>query len=80
MEAVIRKWGNSPALRLPTLVLKEAALSLEQKVTINVTRGRIVIEPSDYVEYSLDDLLAGITPQNAHVEVSFGMPGGKEAL
>ncbi|NBT27469.1 MAG: PbsX family transcriptional regulator [Actinobacteria bacterium] len=80
MEGVIRKWGNSPALRLPALALKEAALSLEQKVTIIVSRGRIVIEPSEYVEYNLDDLLAGITPQNAHAEVSFGKPVGKEAL
>jgi antitoxin MazE len=80
MEAVIRKWGNSPALRLPALALKEAALSLEQKVTIIVTRGRIVIEPSEHVEYKLDDLLAAITAQNAHAEVSFGKPVGKEAL
>jgi antitoxin MazE len=80
MEAVIRKWGNSPALRLPALALKEAALSLEQKVTLIVSRGRIVIEPFEHVEYKLDDLLAGITPQNAHAEVSFGKPVGKEAL
>lgn len=80
MEAVIRKWGNSPALRLPALALKEAAFSLEQKVTIVVSRGRIVIEPSEHVEYKLDDLLAGITPQNAHSEVSFGKPMGNEAL
>jgi antitoxin MazE len=80
MQAVIRKWGNSPALRLPALALKEAALSLEQKVTISVSRGRIVIEPSEHVEYSLDDLLAEITPENAHAEVSFGKPVGKEAL
>lgn len=80
MQAVIRKWGNSPALRLPAVALKEAALSLEQKVTITASRGRIVIEPSDHVEYSLDDLLAGITAENAHAEVSFGKPEGKEAL
>lgn len=80
MEAVIRKWGNSPALRLPALALKEAAFSLGQKVTISVSRGRIVIEPSEHVEYNLDDLLAGITPQNAHAEVSFGKPVGKEAF
>lgn len=80
MEAVIRKWGNSPALRLPALALKEAAMSLEQKVTITVSRGRLVIEPSEQVEYKLDDLLAGITPQNAHPEVSFGNPVGKEVL
>lgn len=80
MEAVIRKWGNSPALRLPTSALKEAAFSLEQKVNIIVTRGRIVIEPSSRVEYDLDALLAGITADNAHTEVSFGTPVGQEAL
>ncbi len=80
MEAVIGKWGNSPALRLPVAVLKEAHLALEQKVTIVVSKGRIVIEPSDKVEYQLDDLLKGITAANAHGEVSFGTPVGKEAL
>ena len=80
MEAVIRKWGNSPALRLPVAVLKEADLCLEQKVNIVVTRGRIVIEPSERVEYDLNDLLDGITPQNSHAEVSFGHPVGKEAF
>ena len=80
MEAVIRKWGNSPALRLPVSALKEAALSLEQKVNIIVTRGRIVIEPSDSVTYDLNELLGGITSQNSHSEVSFGRPVGKESL
>lgn len=80
MEAVIRKWGNSPALRLPVSALKEAALSLEQKVNIIVTRGRIVIEPSDKVTYDLNELLGGITVQNSHGEVSFGKPVGKEIL
>jgi antitoxin MazE len=39
MEAVIRKWGNSPALRLPVSALKEADFSLEQAVNITVSRG-----------------------------------------
>ena len=76
MEAIIRKWGNSPALRLPMSVLKEAALGVEQKVNIVVTRGRIVIEPSQKIEYDLNELLAGINPENAHTEVSFGKPVG----
>ncbi len=80
MEAVIRKWGNSPALRLPKSAIKEAAFSLEQKVNLTVTRGRIVIEPLGRVEYDLDELVGGITPKNLHVEVSFGGPVGKEAL
>jgi len=80
MESVIRKWGNSPALRLSALALKEAALSLDQRVTIIVSDGRIVIEPSEHIEYKLDDLLAGITPQNTHTEVSFGKPVGREVF
>ncbi len=78
MEAVIRKWGNSPALRLPTAALKEAGYQLEQKVNLIVTRGRILIEPSEKIEYDLDVLLRGITPGNAHAEVSFGKPAGQE--
>jgi antitoxin MazE len=80
MEAVIRKWGNSPALRLPSAALKEAGYALEQKVVLVVSRGRIVIQPSENVTYSLDDLLSGITAANAHGELSFGKPVGKEAL
>ena len=80
MKAVIRKWGNSPAVRLPLAVMKEANFSVEQKVTIVVTRGRIVIEPSGVVEYGLDDLLEGINSRNVHAEVSVGRPVGKEAL
>jgi antitoxin MazE len=80
MEAVIRKWGNSPALRLPMSALKEAAFSLEQKVNIIVKRGRIVIEPSSKLEYDLDELLSGMTADNAHEEVSFGAPVGKETF
>ncbi len=80
MEAVIRKWGNSPALRLPVSALKEAEFGLEQKVNLVVTRGRIVIEPSGRVEYELDELLGGISADNAHAELSFGKPVGQEAL
>lgn len=80
MEAVIRKWGNSPALRLPSAALKAAGYALGQKVELVVSRGRIVIQPSENVTYSLDKLLVGITPGNAHSELSFGKPVGKEAL
>lgn len=80
MEAIIRKWGNSPALRLPTAVLKEAGYQLDQKVDLIVSRGRIVIQPAEKVEYDLDALVSGITTANAHDEVSFGPPVGREAL
>lgn len=80
MEAVIRKWGNSPALRLPTSVLREAGYQLDQKVDLVVSRGRIVIQPSEKVEYDLEALVNGINEANLHDEVSFGAPVGNEAL
>lgn len=62
--ARIRKWGNSAALRLPTATLEEARLSIDQDVEILVSPGRIVIEAS-VPTYSLDEMLASVTPTNA---------------
>lgn len=72
--------GNSPALRLPVSVLKDANLRLEQKVSLVVGRSRIVIEPVKTTGYDLNELVAGINAQNAHDEVDFGVPVGNEAL
>ena len=58
METVIRKWGNSPALRLSAAAMKLANFDLDQRVTIKAEKGRIVIEPRDKVEYKLEDLMA----------------------
>ncbi len=80
MAAVIRKWGNSPAVRLPVSVMSAAKLELGKKVQITVEEGRIIIEPLGRIEYSLDRLVAGITRGNTHKEVSVGAPVGKEAL
>ena len=80
MDTVIRKWGNSPAVRIPVSVMSAARFDLEQKVSVTVENGRIIIEPLQKIEYSLDSLLAGITARNAHAEVDFGPRVGKEAL
>jgi antitoxin MazE len=78
MESVIKKWGNSPALRLSASVMKEAHLVLDQKVSVQVQRGKIVIEPTARKEYKLEDLVAGVTSANSHTETDFGKPVGKE--
>lgn len=78
MEAVIKKWGNSPALRLSASLMKEAHLALDQKVFVKVLRGKIIIEPATRKEYKLAGLVAGITSGNTHMESDFGKPIGKE--
>ncbi|TSE28238.1 Antitoxin MazE [Tepidimonas thermarum] len=75
----VKKWGNSPAIRLPAAVLEAAHLKLEQAVEVRADNGRIVIEPAAPA-YRLDELLAGITPDNRHAEHDFGEAAGLEQL
>jgi antitoxin MazE len=80
MQTTIKKWGNSPALRLNAAVMKSAQFNIDQLVSVKVQKGRIVIEPMVRIEYQIEELLAGITPQNLHGESDFGKPVGKELL
>jgi antitoxin MazE len=80
MDAVIRTWGNSPAVRINAAAMKIASFVIEQRVIIKASKGRIVIEPAEKLELKLEDLVAGITRENIHDELDFGRPIGKEAL
>ncbi len=80
MNAVISKWGNSPALRLPSAVLKEAGYNMAQKVELIVSEGSIIIQPSPTVEYDLDELINGIDGRNTHSEFSFSASVGNEVF
>jgi antitoxin MazE len=60
--------------------MEAARLSLDDAVDVREEGGRIVIEPLRRREYDLDALLADITPENLHTEVSFGPAVGKESL
>jgi antitoxin MazE len=79
MKAVVKKWGNSASVRIPAAVLQAAKLRLDDSVDVREESGRIVIEPATRKEYTLAELLKGISPENLHEEVDFGRPVGKEA-
>lgn len=80
MQALIKKWGNSAAVRLPTSLLEASGLSLDAPVRLREENGSIIIEPAPADAVSLDVLLAAITPENLHAEVDSGAPMGDEAL
>lgn len=73
----VKKWGNSPAVRLPAAIMEAAHLALDQAVEVRAENGRVIIEPAA-PSYLLDNLLASITPENRHGEIDFGAPEGKE--
>lgn len=78
MQSVIKKWGDSPALKLSARLIKEAQLTIGQEVSLNVSREKIIIEPVTRNEYKLEELVAGITSRNTHAKSDFGKPLGKE--
>ncbi len=80
MKAVVKKWGNSAALRIPAHLMRAAQLELDEPVDVREESGRIVIEPVRRKTYDLAALLKGITRANLHQETDFGRPVGKEGL
>jgi antitoxin MazE len=80
MQVLVKKWGNSASVRIPVSVMEATQLKLDDPVEVRVDAGRIIIEPVRTQIFALDELLAGISPENLLAEVDFGAPVGKEAL
>lgn len=78
MRVIVKKWGNSASVRIPSAIMEAARLHLDETVDIREESGRIIIEPVHQSEYDLSQLLAGITPENLHAEASYGPAVGKE--
>jgi antitoxin MazE len=80
MDSVIRKWGNSPALRLPKSLLSEAGLGVDQRVRLSAVEGSIRVERlRTKPVYRLEALLAKASKRNQHDETEWGAARGHEA-
>lgn len=73
----LAKWGNSLGLRLPKAIALEAGVEAGDSVDVSVKGGAIVIRPSRPT-YTLEQLVAKITPRNRHDESDWGAPVGDE--
>lgn len=79
MELAIKKWGNSAAVRLPSVLLESLDLKLNSLVEVFTQDEVIVIKPiKQKSKISLEQLLAGITSDNLHGEIETGNAVGKE--
>jgi antitoxin MazE len=77
MEVQFAKWGNSVGLRVPAKVAEELGIAPGSMADLEIRKDRLVITPRSHA-YRLDDLLAGITPDNVHREISTGKSVGGE--
>ncbi len=76
MRVCVTKWGNSLALRIPDTMAIEAGLEPGSYVDISLVDGKLIILP--LTEPRLEDLIAGVTEDNAHSEVDTGSAVGNE--
>lgn len=76
MHVIVKKWGNSPAVRIPSSVMKAAKLTVDTTVDVREEGGRIIIEPVHHDELAM--MLNSITAENMHALV-FTKSDGKEA-
>ncbi|MBC8182940.1 AbrB/MazE/SpoVT family DNA-binding domain-containing protein [candidate division KSB1 bacterium] len=78
MKIKIQKWGNSLAIRIPKSFAKQIKIDQGSILDLTTEKGKIVAQPVDDEEYSLDQLLKGVTKENLHDEIDFGNAVGKE--
>ncbi len=78
MQTKIQKWGNSLALRIPKSFALNVNIKQNELVDLSIEKGKIIIKPTVQKEYSLEELLEGVSENNLHSEFDTGVPTGKE--
>jgi antitoxin MazE len=78
MKAQISKWGNSLAIRLPKAVVDGLRMRAGEAVELLIEDRVLVIRPAR-PHYTLEELVAGITPFNQPEVIEFS-PVGEELL
>jgi antitoxin MazE len=78
MVAIVAKWGNSLAIRIPQNLAKEIHLAEGSEIDLGIVDGSLVVKPRIRKRYSLDELVNAITPENLHSEIDSGAAVGNE--
>ncbi|MGC8644420.1 MAG: AbrB/MazE/SpoVT family DNA-binding domain-containing protein [Isosphaeraceae bacterium] len=78
MNTRIAKWGNSLAVRIPGAFAKDLNLKEGTALDVSLVEGGILLRPSPK-EYTLEELVSRITPENTHEETDWGQALGREA-
>jgi antitoxin MazE len=82
MKVEFLKWGNSLALRVPKAFAQEIGASVGKAANMEVRDGKLVVEIATprrrRRRYTLEQLVAGIRPENRHLELEWGRAVGNE--
>jgi antitoxin MazE len=78
MQAQVGKWGNSLAVRIPGAYAKGLQLKEGMELDVSVVDGGLLLRPRR-APYTLEELVAQITPENVHGETDWGEAVGRES-
>ncbi len=78
MTAIVQKWGNSLALRIPSSLARDIHLHQGSVVEMAVVEGRMVLKPKRQCKIPLSQMLKRITKNNRHSEQNCGGASGQE--
>ena len=78
MQTRIQKWGNSLAIRIPKSFATQIGLEQDSEVELTLLDGKLVLVPIEPPRLALAELLAQITDDNLHNEISSGDAVGNE--
>ena len=77
MHAKVQECGGDLVVPLPKAYAERLQLAVGDEVRVTVAAGRLIIEAVPRT--TLADLLADVTPENAHAETDWGASVGREA-
>lgn len=78
IQTTVQKWGNSLALRLAKSITSQLGINEHSKVEIILENNQLIIRPVTEQPVDIDALIAAITPENLHAEISTGEAVGRE--
>ena len=79
MRTKVVKWGNSLGLRIPKTFAEDIRVTEGTAVDLIMEDGQLVIRLAKEPQWTLDELLSGVTPSNLHTEVETGDAVGGES-
>ena len=78
--STVQKWGNSLAIRIPSILAGQLDVDDGTEVVLIVRDGELVVRPVRQQTLSLRELLKNCKPSQLHGETDFGDDVGREVL
>lgn len=78
MQVHIRKTDEGLVIPVPETLASASELTENSVVEIALKNGKIVVSDPDEPIYDIEAMIASITNENRHAEISTGRPVGSE--